>query len=161
MKEVLLDPEASGPDPVYEVWTDLNDHYWVNKTILVAGRYGKEYPKTFGHYHNHEVDETYYVFEGEGVLLLQKRDATEVLLVRAKTGDRLVIHPEYGHSWSNVGDKPLILLDNWETPHSPTDYAKIEKMAGMAYYLVEENGKPTTVPDKNYPKMPKPIWKDA
>ncbi len=161
MKEVLLDPDAKGPDPVYEVFTDLGDHFWINKTVLTSGRYGKEYPKTFGHYHNHDVDEVYYVVDGEGVLLLQKRDATEVFLVRAKTGDRVVIHPEYGHSWSNVGGKPLVLFDNWSTPHSPTDYAKIENMAGMAYYLVEENGEVKAVADKNYPKMPAPRWLTA
>lgn len=161
MKEVLLDPSTSsgqGPDPVYEVFTDLNNHFWVNKTVISAGRYGKEYPKTFGHYHGENVDEVYFVAEGEGVLVLQKRDASEVLLVRAKTGDRVVIHPEYGHSWSNVGDKPLVLFDNWSFPHSPTDYAKIERLAGMAYYLVEKDGKPEAIADKNYPKMPKPRW---
>lgn len=161
MKEVLKDPEATGPDPVYEVFTDLGDHFWINKTVIAAGRYGKEYPKTFGHYHNQNVDEVYFVADGQGVLELQNRDSSEVFLVRAKTGDQLIIHPEYGHSWSNIGTKPLVLFDNWATAHSPTDYANIEKLAGMAYYLVEKDGQVDVVADKNYPKMPPALWLTA
>lgn len=158
MRSVILEPAATGPDPVYEVFTDLGDHFWMNKTVIAPGRLGKEYPKTFGHYHGVDTFEKYYVAQGKGVLQLQKKDLTEVVLIKAETGDEVVITPEYGHSWSNVGKDELVLFDNWSTPHSPADYEAIEKLHGLAYYLIEENGEIKTVPNPNYKNLPEPKW---
>lgn len=168
MKVVFHDPESSGPDPVYQVFTDLEDHFWINKTVIAAGRLGKEYPKTFGHYHGVAVDEKYYVAAGQGVLQLQKKHlensvwipemVDEVLFIKAKPGDEVIIMPEWGHSWSNVGPDELILFDNWSTPHSPTDYENIEKLHGLAYYLIEEDGEIKVVANPNYQNLPEPKW---
>lgn len=157
MKVVFYEADVtSAPDPVYQVFTDLGDHFWINKTVIFPGRLGKEYPKTFGHYHGVNIDEKYYVAQGKGILILQNKK--EVLLIKAGVGDEIVIKPEYGHSWSNVGDGELVLYDNWSTPHSPTDYEQIEKLHGMAYYLVEEEGKIKTLPNQNYKNLPEPVW---
>lgn len=171
MRNVLLEPTATGSDPVYQVFTDLNDHFWINKTIIASGRLGNEYPKTFGHYHGVDTFEKYYVASGKGMLVLQKKHiegeiwttevVDEVLLVKAETGDEVVITAEYGHSWSNVGDSPLVLLDNWSTPHSPTDYEAIEELHGLAYYLIEENGEIKALPNPNYQNLPEPVWLTA
>lgn len=157
LKPVLQDPSSAGPDTVYEVHTDLNDPQWVNKTTIQPGKQGSEYTKTFGHYHTTNSEtELYRVESGEGILVLQKKH--EVLLVRAKTGDQILINPEYGHSWSNIGSEPLVLLDNWSFGHSDEDYAFIAKHHGMAYYIVEENGQPKAVANTNYVESPKPTW---
>lgn len=172
MKVVFLhNLEGTGPDPVYQVFTDLGDHFWVNKTVIAPGRLGDEYTLTFGHYHGVDVDEKYYVASGSGVLQLQKKHlengvwvpeiVDEVLLVKAEVGDEVIIKPEYGHSWSNVGDDELILFDNWSTPHSPSDYEAIEKLHGLAYYLIEENGQIKAVPNPNYKNLPEPRWLNA
>jgi len=169
MKVVFLhNPEMTGPNPVYRVFSDLGDHFWVNKTIIAPGRLGDEYPLTFGHYHGVNVDEKYYVAQGEGVLLLQKKHleggtwipemVDEILLVTANVGDEVNIAPEYGHSWSNVGEKELVLFDNWSTPHTPVDYENIEKLHGLACYLIEEDGKIKPVPNPNYKNLPEPKW---
>ncbi|OGE23642.1 hypothetical protein A2688_02345 [Candidatus Daviesbacteria bacterium RIFCSPHIGHO2_01_FULL_38_8] len=172
LKPVLKDPNSSGPDPVYYVFYELTEKSWANNTIISPGKIGEEFPKTFGHYHpDGAPDETYHLVSGDGVLLLQKKHVEngkiipeivdEVFLAKAKPGDEIVIPKEYGHSWSNVGNMPLISFDDWRTGHTPSDYEPIEKMQGMAYYLVEENGAVKAVPNPNYKNLPDPVWSTA
>lgn len=169
MKPVLMEPSATGPDPVYWVFNDISHKKdWVNLTLLASGRLGSEYPKTFGHYHSSPVPEIYHRIHGEGILILQKKHfegetwvperVDEVLIISAKHGDELTITPEYGHSWSNTGDLPLILYDTWNAGHQSTDYAMIEKLHGLAYYLVESENNPKAVPNPNYTNLPEPTW---
>ncbi len=182
LKPVLKDSDATGPDPAYWVFTEISDSQWFNTTVTAPGRYnepdprslggGGEYPKTFGHYHPVDaVTEVYKVIEGEGIMLMQKKHLEngqtvpdlieEVVLIKAQAGDEIRITPEWGHSWSNIGDLPLITFDNWKYGHSPTDYELIEKLHGMAYYLVDQNGQPTPIPNPNYHNLPTPQWLSA
>jgi glucose-6-phosphate isomerase len=178
LRPVLSDPQSRGPDPVYWVFSDVSEAgKWANITLIAAGRFdgkkvGGEYPKTFGHYHGTQVDETYCLAEGEGIMILQKKHldkkgkwipemVDEVFLVRARPGDELVIKPEYGHSWSNTGDYPLISFDDWRAGHSPSDYQDIKRLQGMAYYLVDDGGEPKAVPNPRYKSLPKPVWLTA
>ncbi len=178
-REVLKDPDSVGPDPVYWVFSGIETVPWDNMTVFAPGRYtstslstngGGEYPKTFGHYHPEDSkDEVYTVIHGDGIFVMQKKffdengqwvenKVSEVVLIFAKHGDEVVIKPEWGHSWSNVGDDPLITSDNWIWGHTPADYEVIGKMHGMAYYLIEEAGAPKAVPNPNYADLPEPQW---
>ncbi len=169
-KSVLKDPQASGPDPVYWVFPELSENgKWANMTVIVPGRYGDEYPKTFGHYHGIDVNETYHLVEGDGILQLQskfidekgewvKDKVKEVYLVRFKPGEEVLITPKWGHSWSNVGELPLLSFDDWRAGHKPTDYEDIKVLQGLAYYLIEENGEPKAVANPNYKDLPEPKW---
>lgn len=170
IKEVLQDATASGPDPVYWVFSQTCPK-WENLTILSPGRFGNEFSKTLGHYHGSHHIETYHKVLGEGILILQKKHVDnnvwvpeivdEVLLIRVREDDEVKITPEYGHSWSNIGALPLILFDNWKDSHTPSDYAMIKKLKGLAYYLVEENGQPQVIPNPNYQNLPTPQWLTA
>ena len=168
LRSVLLDPNSQGPSPVYTV-TPANTEGWVNQTTIEPGKLGEEFTKTFGHYHTvNPQPELYRVLSGNGVLILQKKHikegewtpekVDEVLIVKASAGDQLLINPEYGHSWTNAGSEPLVLLDNWSYGHSDEDYVFIEKHKGMAYYIVDSNGQPQPVPNQNYKDLPQPIW---
>ncbi|MBI2591001.1 MAG: hypothetical protein HYW33_04015 [Candidatus Blackburnbacteria bacterium] len=171
LKQVLQEPNSSGPNPVYKVFSFKSPSEWANNTVIKPGKLGREYTKTFGHYHTHPLEELYKVESGEGVLLLQKKHigngewnpdiVDEVLLIRAKAGDEILITPEYGHSWSNIGNQELVLLDNWNDGHVPQDYEEIEKHQGMAYYITEENGIATAIPNPTYKDVPVPQWVDA
>lgn len=171
IKQVLMDPESKGPELVYMVVSGMTKERWENLTIITAGRFGKEFPKTFGHYHGTETPETYRVISGEGVLQVQKKhfdekmwvwdQVEEVILVKVKAGDEVTITPEYGHSMSNTGEAPLLTYDDWRAGHDPTDYAMIEKMQGLAYYLVEEGGGVKALPNPKYQSLPEPKWMTA
>lgn len=159
LKIVLKDSTSSGPDPVYWVFGEISEEKWANLTVITPGNYNGEFPKTFGHYHPENApDETYQLIDGQGVLIMQKKDLSEVYLIKAKPGDEIIITPEYGHSWSNLGKKPLISYDDWRSGHQPSDYADIARLHGMAYYLIEEGGEVKAVPNPNYKDLPEPIW---
>lgn len=170
LRPSLQDPNSAGPDPVYQVFT-LDDPKWANQTEIATGRIGQEYPKTFGHYHGKAIEETYQVVSGQGIFLLQSKffdggqwiedRVGEVILIKAEPGDQIIITPEWGHSWSNIGGQKLVTRDNWRAGHSPTDYDVMTRLHGMAYYLVDENGDPTPVPNPHYQDLPQPIWLTA
>lgn len=171
LKPVLKNPDASGPDPVYWVFGEVAGprlaEGWANITIIAPGSFDGEYPKTFGHYHGTEVNETYHLVSGKGILVMQKKHiengvfvpemVDEVVLIKAAAGDEILITPQWGHSWSNVGSSPLISFDDWRAGHTPTDYEMIEKLQGLAYYLVEKNGEPVPVANPHYKNLPEPI----
>lgn len=165
IQPVLMHKDGNGPDPVYYMFSEITlDDSWHNMTILVPGNYEGEFPKTYGHYHGTQVKETYKVISGEGIFLLQKKkfdkkmwlmeQVEEVYAVLAKAGDEITITPDFGHSWSNVSKDPLVLYDNWKSGHTPADYVVIDRLQGMAYYLVNKNGKVTFSPNNHYQNLP-------
>jgi oxalate decarboxylase/phosphoglucose isomerase-like protein (cupin superfamily) len=149
LKPVLMDSESGGPDPVYEVYTDIDEPGWVNKTVLYPGRLGSEYPKTFGHYHSTDKDEIYKVVAGEGFLL--KQNEKEVVFIKLKEGVEHTITPQWGHCLINTGSTPLVVLDNWSHGHQESDYEKVTQNHGMGYYLVDQEGQPTPELNPHYP----------
>ena len=172
MVPVLYD-KGMGTDvsgDVYWVFSNISSE-WENMTVISPGLYSNEFPKTYGHYHNTEVTEKYKLLSGQGILLMQKRrfvdddwslnELEKIYFVEFMPGDEIDITPEWGHSWSNIGKEPLVTLDNWKEGHTPGDYEPIEKMGGMGYYLVKNNGGAEFVPNSKYKDLPKPEWISA
>lgn len=175
MKEVLMDPEASGPEIHYYMIRGGKEKK--NITIWETGLVGKEYIKTYGHYHVGEISETYTVLEGEGVVLLQKRkeengqpkdgEIESFFAIKVKAGDSVFIKSETAHLVANIGDTWLVTSDdspvNFEEVDPVSlpghaDYEPIKKLHGFAYYLIEENGEPKLVKNPNYSQVPEPQW---
>ncbi|KKR09888.1 MAG: hypothetical protein UT38_C0018G0004 [Microgenomates group bacterium GW2011_GWA2_39_19] len=166
LRLVLKDPEAVGPDPAYWVFSEIGG-LWNNITLIAPGNYNGEFPKTFGHYHETHVNEKIHVIEGKGVMLLQKRlvengnpiseKIEEVICIKAKAGDEIIVPFEYGHSWYNTGDEPLILFDDWSAGHVPGDYKEIGRLQGMAYYITDNNGI-DVLKNSNYTIVPQIKW---
>jgi oxalate decarboxylase/phosphoglucose isomerase-like protein (cupin superfamily) len=154
MRPVLKDQLASGPDPVYTVYENL-DNGWANKTIITPGTYNGEFSKTFGHYHADQKDEIYHIESGQGLLLLQSD--TEFLLIRTKPGDDVTIPKEYAHCWVNIGPTPLISYDNHFNPQD--DYHLMTQNHGLAYYIMSDAGQPLAVLNPNYANHPQLKWK--
>src|SRR3989344_9369480 len=70
MREVLMDPNAEGPEVHYHMIRGSNNQ---NITVWEPGKAGQEYIKTYGHYHVGNLDETYWILYGEGIAVVQKR----------------------------------------------------------------------------------------
>ena len=170
MVSVLASPVPENcnlDDPVYWVFSGVSKS-WENMTVISPGSYSGEFPKTFGHYHTSNITERYKLITGQGLLLMQKRkfadddwiiDQLERLyLVELIPGDEIDITPEWGHSWSNIGNEPLITLDNWKEGHTPGDYEPIEKMGGMGYFLVKSPNGAEYKPNPKYKDVPRPEW---
>ncbi|MBI2597537.1 hypothetical protein HYW41_05270 [Candidatus Daviesbacteria bacterium] len=176
MKEVLLHPEAEGPQIHYYMIRGGSDK--TNVTVWEVGTVGGEYIKTYGHYHIGHLDETYNIAEGEGIVLLQKRKGEDsgnpvddeiesFIAIPVKQGDRVYIPSGTGHLVVNTGKVWLVTFDdspvNMEEKDPVSlpghaDYEAVKKMRGFAYYVVEENGKPTLVKNPSYKSVPEASW---
>ncbi len=156
MREVLMEPNASGPEEMY--FMIRGDP---NITIWNPGKVGNEYVKTYGHYHKHNEPETYWVLRGEGIILMQKMGKTsdiveDIKIQRVKAGDTVHIPRGWGHVACNTGKTSLVTADNApaDAEHNQNDYIPIKEMCGFAYYIVEKNGKPALVKNSRYKKVP-------
>ena len=176
MKEVLMHPEADGPEIHYYMIRGGDQK--TNVTVWESGTVGGEYIKTYGHYHVGHLDETYNIAEGEGIVLLQKRKGEDsgnpvddeiesFVAIRVKAGDRVFIPSGMGHLVANVGKTWFVTYDdspvNMEEADPVSlpghaDYEAVKKMRGFAYYVVEENGQPTLVKNPNYKVVPEAEW---
>jgi glucose-6-phosphate isomerase len=153
MRDVLYDQKwaASAENmELYYMYRDLylsradNEHMVeqgirYDITIIPPLMLGREYVKTAGHYHplipggSISYPEIYEVLEGEALYLLQKRDLSDVVAVKAKAGDKVLIPPDYGHITINGSNKRLKMA-NFVSRHFSSIYDPIKEMAGGAYY---------------------------
>jgi glucose-6-phosphate isomerase len=155
------------------VFSKIADDPWENLTILSPGRLGKEYPKTYGHYHSHDASvETTMILSGSAAYLVQekyfnktgsnsgewvKNKVRTVILVKAEKDDIIKVMPNWAHSTSNLGSGPLVTTDDWKSGHTTSDYQVIKDLKGLAYYLIEEDGKFGFVKNPNYVDLPVPL----
>lgn len=176
MKDVLMRPEAEGPEVHYYMIRGGKDK--TNITVWETGTVGGEYIKTYGHYHVGDLSETYQLASGEGIILLQKRkedpngnpidDEIETFYaIPAKVGDTVFIPSGTGHLIVNTGKIWMVMVDdspvNFEEVDPVSlpghaDYKAVKKMQGFAYYVVKENGKPALVKNPRYKVVPEPQW---
>lgn len=176
MKEVLMHPKAEGPEIHYYMIRGGKDK--TNITVWETGTVGGEYIKTYGHYHVGDLSETYQMAAGEGIILLQKRKEDEngnpiddeietFYAIPVKKGDSVFIPSGMGHLVANTGKVWLVTIDDSPVNFSEADpvslpghadYEAVKKMRGVAYYLVEENGKPALVKNPRYRAVPEAQW---
>lgn len=176
MREVLMTPDASGPEVHYYMIRGGKDKK--NVTVWETGTVGGEYIKTYGHYHVGKLDETYWIVAGEGIVLLQIRkqdsqgnpidnEIEKFYAIPVKAGDEVFIPSGTGHLVVNTGKTWLVTIDdspvNFEEldPVSlpgHADYEPVKNLKGFAYYVVEKDGKPTLVKNENYKSVPEAAW---
>lgn len=176
MQEVLMNPNASGPDIHYYMIRGGSDKK--NVTVWETGNVGGEYIKTYGHYHVGELDETYWVVNGEGIVLLQTRktdpngntiddEIESFYAIPVKAGDEVFIPSGTGHLVVNTGKTWLVTIDdspvNFEEVDPVSlpghaDYEAVKNLKGFAYYVVEKDGKPVLVRNENYKIVPEAQW---
>ncbi|MFO7967606.1 MAG: glucose-6-phosphate isomerase family protein [Archaeoglobaceae archaeon] len=114
-------------------------------TVIPPNSVGGEYIKTYGHYHP-EVEkglsytEIYEVLEGTALYLLQKEEngeVTDVIIVEASSGDKVIIPPNYGHVTINPSNK-LLKMANWVHRGFSSEYRSFEKKKGACYYFTHD-----------------------
>ncbi len=167
MQEVLLHPELPGPSVHYYMIRGGTDQR--NITVWEPGLVGDEYIKTYGHYHIGDLDETYWILLGEGIILRQKMGATpdvieEFTAVPVKAGDEVYMPSGHGHLAVNIGKTYFVTADDspvhFDDPDPAglpghADYALVKQMKGFAYYVVERDGKPALLRNPLYTEIQK------
>lgn len=112
-------------------------------TIIPPRMLGIEYVKTAGHYHpqvqgsNVTYPEIYEVLEGEALYLLQKQDLSDVVVVSAFAGDKVLIPPGYGHITINRSNNTLKMA-NFVARDFSSLYEPYKKMEGGAYFFTRD-----------------------
>ena len=132
-------------------------------TIIPPNKLGLEFVKTAGHYHPFLPDsditypEIYEVLEGEAHYLLQRREdvrgiekITDVVIVKAKKGDKIIIPPNYGHVTINPSEVTLKMA-NWVARSFSSIYEPVKRRGGAAYFELT-NGE--FVKNGNYEEVP-------
>lgn len=172
MQEVLLDPTALGPKVHYYMIRGGSDMR--NITVWERGKVGREYIKTYGHYHIGKLDETYWILLGEGIVLQQKLveengkpvadRVAEFKAIRVSRGDSCYMPPGYGHLVANIGTTFLVTADDSPVDFGDSepiampghaDYDMVKQMHGFAYYVIEHNGAPALVKNPRYKEIQK------
>ena len=176
MQEVLMNPNSNGPEVHYYMIRGGADKK--NITVWETGTVGGEYIKTYGHYHVGKLDETYWVVQGEGIVLLQTRktdsaanpiddEIESFYVIPVKKGDHVFIPSGTGHLVVNTGKEWLVTVDdslvNFEEVDPVSlpghaDYDGVKKMKGFGFYVVEQEGKPVLVKNKSYKSVPEAVW---
>lgn len=114
-------------------------------TIINEGKIGDEYTKTKGHYHALVPDtdisypEVYEVIKGEVEYLIQTKPndkkETDVVIITAKEGDKIIVPPNYGHVSINTTGE-IVVESNLQKRDLPAgaDYGGFEYYHGGAMY---------------------------
>ena len=154
--------------PVYEVYRDLCGEEERNILLKHSLRYdvtvmppmmlGEEYVKTLGHIHSPcgggwSYPEVFEVLEGEARFLLQRyqdEDVVDVSLVKAQTGDKVLIPPNCGHLIVNASSSRLV-TGNVISRFCNQAYRPFIERRGGAYYLLKGE---RLVRNENYSSIP-------
>lgn len=162
MIPVLKDPGISAPEEhVYSGYRGLylpkhaqlvqSSHLQYDLTIIPPMMLGEEFNKTLGHYHaiipgtKVAHPEMYEILNGHALAVLQKMDQDfnnliSVYAIEAKTGDKIIYPPNYGHILVNIGTDVLVTANWLSTDYKPL-YEPVADFHGMAYYVVKGKGK--------------------
>ena len=115
-------------------------------TVIPPNMMGCEYVKTAGHYHpnlpgtNITYPEIYEVLNGEAEYMIQKPDndrIKDVILIKAKPGDKVIIPPGYGHLTINTSNK-VLKMSNWVARDFDSIYSPIKEKGGGAYFILKD-----------------------
>jgi len=112
-------------------------------TIIPPRMLGREYIKTAGHYHPFvpggrvTYPELYEVLEGEALYLMQKQDLSDVVVVYASAGDKVLVPPNFGHITINCSNKTLKMA-NFVARNFSSLYDPIKDRAGGAYFFTKD-----------------------
>jgi len=176
MRQVLLYPDEKAPKVLYLMYRDVHlakdeavlksHNLRFDVTVIRGGLIGSEFIKTAGHYHptmpaqGLSYPEIYEVIHGEAIYLLQKvraladpRRIVDVVQIEARTGDRVIIPPDYGHVTINPY-KTTLVMANVTADGFQSEYEPYRRLGGAAYHMVAEGGKPRWLPNQRYINPP-------
>jgi glucose-6-phosphate isomerase len=153
MGSVLADMECRETGPLYFMYRDLaltpDDRRWMSEhdlrydiTLIRQRNLCGERAKTKGHYHPVNASgtgypEIYQVIEGHAHYLLQDRDLSDVVLIRAVRDDLVIIPPLYGHVTINSGSTDLVMA-NIVSSVFTSEYTDYELKRGAAFYELSD-----------------------
>lgn len=158
MKDVVYDREWLKKVPNLEVYYMYRGIKRMGElrydiTVIPPKMLGKEFMKTKGNCNSNGLQELYTVLRGEAIFLMQRvkgRAAKDVMAVKAKKGDWVIVPPEY-YVISINPTKNILKLGNWVSQKNKNIYKDLEVMHGACYYYTKLGW----IKNRNYKKTPK------
>ena len=179
MKKVIYDQKWLKKErlnleiPLYYVYQGLSKNkndkktfkkFWLSYdvTIIPPRLLGKEFVKTKGHYHplfskKLSYPEIYEVLDGKAIFLLQQKNKISniknVIAIKVKKDEKIIIPPNYGHIIINVANKTLKTANIISNKFFPV-YDEVEKKNGFCYFAIKEKSGIKWIKNKKYKKVP-------
>jgi glucose-6-phosphate isomerase, archaeal len=152
MKPVLMNSEANEPIECYFMYRDVHNKadkdlihssgLRFDLTLIPSTKLGKEFNKTFGHFHPKNsagvfYPEIYEVIHGKALYLLQHISGNQFIAVSCNKGEKIIIPPGFGHVTINPGNETLVMA-NWIEASFKSDYSNFKEKKGAMYYFTEK-----------------------
>ena len=158
IRKSLLDPECSGPDPVYSIAMDVgkNQHkaFLVEHKLLfgvvtyAAGRLGREPVRSQGHIHKKartntmSPPEIYEIWAGRAIIYMQETagdDPGRCFAVEAAPGEVVVVPPDWAHATISADQDVPLTFGAWCDRNYGFEYDQVRAHKGLAWFPVYDN----------------------
>jgi glucose-6-phosphate isomerase len=155
----LLDPQCSGPDPVYAIAMDIgktchheslqNRHLLFGAVIYATGRLGRELVRSQGHVHavsarsGTSTPELIEVWTGQAIVYLQEHvadDPGRCIAILAQEGDIVVVPPAWAHQVISANPNENLAFGAWCVRDYRFEYAGVRSRHGLAWYPLLQAG---------------------
>lgn len=169
MREVILDKDIQSPKELYYMYRNVHllaeagllerNKLRYDLTLIRPDALGSEFMKTSGHYHPGNFGELYEVVFGHAYCLLQRHEISdyriikEVIVVKAQSGEKIVIPPGFGHILINPGPDYLV-TSNWVSSEFSSEYDLYKEASGAAYFAVTSGTGVEYIPNKYFAELP-------
>lgn len=173
VRSLLRDPLTTGPGHLYTIYMDIRVPgraetlrslgLGYGAVVCNHGSLGAEALRSQGHVHSAPAatgiaySEIYEFWHGRGLVYMQdsvSADVSDVIVVEAGPGDKVVIPPGWAHVTVNVGDGPMAFGAVYAL-EAQLLYEPLRKLQGTAHYVLadgtlERNPRYRSVPEARH-----------
>lgn len=169
IRRSLLDPNCTGPDPVYGIAMDVgktNDAAELRKRFLLfgvvayaSGHLGEEPVRSQGHVHgvaSHcgwSTPELFEIWEGQAIVYAQESvgdDPGRCIAVKAGPGDKVVVPPNWAHFVANANSAERMVFGALCERQYSFVYEGVRAHGGLAWFPVFHHGRIEWKPNSRY-----------
>jgi len=170
IRKSLLDPNCTGPDPVYCIAMDVGKN--IHKSLLfkyqllfgvvtyAAGRLGNEPVRSQGHIHKRTRNNTmsppeiYEIWTGKAIIYMQESaddDPGRCFAVAAVPGEVVIVPPDWAHATISADPQEPLTFGAWCDRNYGFEYDKVRAHRGLAWFpLLTGDGSLDWIPNKHY-----------
>jgi len=160
IRKSLLNPQCSGPDPVYAIAMDVgkSEHLPILKKLhllygavtYAAGKLGNEPVRSQGHIHKisplsgWSTPEVYEIWSGKAIIYMQETAEDppgRCFAIIAHPGDVVIVPPNWAHATISTDTEQPLTFGAWCDREYGFEYDAVRAHKGLAWFpVISENG---------------------